>query len=90
MIRDLLPCAPSTVPIDGHRAVLRSAAPDGEGAGMHPNGELIREALKAFAKGDMDTISRVFDDASSGIPQARAPSAATIGAERQSSGTSGK
>ena len=29
---------------------------------MHPNGELIREGFEAFAKGDMDTISRVFDD----------------------------
>ncbi len=29
---------------------------------MHPNGELIREGFEAFAKGDMDTISRLFDD----------------------------
>lgn len=29
---------------------------------MHPNGELIREGFEAFAKGDMDTISRVFSD----------------------------
>ena len=29
---------------------------------MHPNGELIREGYEAFAKGDMDTISRLFDD----------------------------
>jgi uncharacterized protein len=29
---------------------------------MHPNGELIREGFEAFAKGDMDTVSRLFDD----------------------------
>ena len=29
---------------------------------MHPDGELIREGFEAFAKGDMDTVSRVFDD----------------------------
>ena len=29
---------------------------------MHPNGELIREGYEAFAKGDMDTIPRLFDD----------------------------
>jgi len=29
---------------------------------VHPNGELIREGFEAFAKGDMDTISRLFDD----------------------------
>ena len=29
---------------------------------MHPDGELIREGYEAFAKGDMDTISRLFDD----------------------------
>lgn len=29
---------------------------------MHPNGELIREGFEAFAKGDMDTVGRLFDD----------------------------
>lgn len=29
---------------------------------MHPHGELIREGFEAFAKGDMDTISTLFDD----------------------------
>jgi ketosteroid isomerase-like protein len=29
---------------------------------MHPNGELIREGFEAFANGDLDTLSRLFDD----------------------------
>ena len=29
---------------------------------MHPNGELIRVGFEAFAKGDMETISRLFAD----------------------------
>ena len=29
---------------------------------MHPNGTLIREGFEAFAKGDMETIARLFDD----------------------------
>jgi uncharacterized protein len=29
---------------------------------MHPNGELIQEGFEAFAKGDMDTVSRLLDD----------------------------
>ncbi len=29
---------------------------------MHPNGELIGKGFEAFANGDMDTISGLFDD----------------------------
>jgi ketosteroid isomerase-like protein len=36
--------------------------PHEQGASLHPNGELIREGFEAFAKGDMDTVSRLFDD----------------------------
>jgi uncharacterized protein len=29
---------------------------------MHPNGELIQAGFEAFDKGDMETVSRLFDD----------------------------
>jgi len=29
---------------------------------MHPNGELIQEGYEAFAKGDMETIAKLFAD----------------------------